>query len=153
MGGETATGQPTGLTGVDIYSSYNLLQRVDYTSLPPPFGPHHSPNMDYKGHWWPPCHNLTDTSLVGHSLLFGGTRLPPQCHLTLLLLLLYCLLCKITRLYPNLKCWSSSRLSLKASSLLHSDLVADDSHLSLWPRPLLRASDLFDICTWMSHRQ
>lgn len=116
-------------------------------------GRHHSPNMDYKGHWWPPCRILTDTSLVGHSLLFGGTRLPPQGHLTLLLLLLSCLLCKITPLYPNLKCRSSLRLSLKASSLLHSDLVAGDSHSSLRPRPLLPASDLFGICTLMSQRQ
>ena len=77
------------------------------------------------------------------------SSVPPESPSTLL----SCLLCKITPLYPNLKCRSSSILSLKASSLLHSDLVAGDSHLFLWPRPLLPASHLFDICTWMSQRQ
>lgn len=50
-------------------------------------------------------------------------------HLTLLLFSLSCLLCKIT---PYQNCDTGSvRLSLKASSLLHSDLVAGDSHSSL----------------------
>lgn len=127
----------------------NFSRVVSTSQLRPPLqsglcGPHHPPKHGLlRSPVASPSLSLTDMSLVGHSFLLNKH----QCHLTFLLLFLLCLLCKITPLYPNFKCCSSSRLNLKASSLLHSAFVGDHIYLS---GP---ASDLFDIRTCMSLRQ